>query len=599
MENDMNYLFRYALSILATASFAFAHVGNHPSIHDTMADILQRLQNTMPVDSLAALNVPQAVSLLTDEERHVLGTEYITFSVNQPVTVTIFRDLGQRIPPYWLEERGFTRTGDIAKVSKRQFEAWQKDFDAGEIGLGVHSFADNGRHYFAVISPHSNSAPLEIANMYPGYYRLEEFATGASIYRDSESYSVAELPEQLNGDMLLVGMRNRSKETIVTGIFRTTPYPSSTKPEQIALTWSEDPKTTQTIQWRTSTEVRDGVVRYRRVGASTQYTEVIARRNELRDRFLLNDPVDARFAVVLRGLEPNTSYEYQVGSPSHGVWSNVTTFTTAPEETTPFSFMYLGDPQNGLDTWGEMIRGGHAKYSRARFWVIAGDLVNRGNQREEWDSFFMNAEPIFRERPVVPALGNHEHQGAYGPWMYERVFNLPENGPQLIPPERGYALEYSNALFLILDSNKPADIQTDWIAEQLENTNATWKFVVYHHPAYSSSPGRDNAAIRTLWGEIFDRYHVDLALQGHDHAYLRTYPMRDGKPVGSPADGTIYIVSVSGTKMYSQGDHPYTEVGFTNVATYQLLDITIDGDKLRYRAFDSDGKLHDELIIEK
>jgi hypothetical protein len=37
----------------------------------------------------------------------------------------------------------------------------------------------------------------------------------------------------------------------------------------------------------------------------------------------------------------------------------------------------------------------------------------------------------------------------------------------------------------------------------------------------------------------------------------------------------------------------------TNTATYQVLDIQISGDRLVYRAYDSDGELKDEFVIEK
>jgi hypothetical protein len=122
---------------------------------------------------------------------------------------------------------------------------------------------------------------------------------------------------------------------------------------------------------------------------------------------------------------------------------------------------------------------------------------------------------------------------------------------------------------------------------------------VYHHPAYSSSAKRDNPSVRKVWGEIFDKYHVDMALQGHDHAYLRTYPMKGEQRVGAPSEGTVYVISVSGTKFYDQGDLDYIEFGMTNVATYQVLDIFIDGNRLVYRAYDVDGNKRDELIIEK
>jgi hypothetical protein len=98
---------------------------------------------------------------------------------------------------------------------------------------------------------------------------------------------------------------------------------------------------------------------------------------------------------------------------------------------------------------------------------------------------------------------------------------------------------------------------------------------------------------------VFDRHHVDMVLQGHDHAYLRTPPMKNNKKVKNPADGTIYVVSFSGTKKYRQVTSDYIEVGFTDIPTYQVFDIDLSGDRLLYRAFDLDGSLKDELVIEK
>jgi hypothetical protein len=173
------------------------------------------------------------------------------------------------------------------------------------------------------------------------------------------------------------------------------------------------------------------------------------------------------------------------------------------------------------------------------------------------------------------------------------------NGPAALRPEKGYAFEYSNALFVVLDSNQPAESQAAWLDETLGASEATWKFVIYHHPAYSSSPTRNNPQIRAFWVPLFDQHEVTMALQGHDHAYLRTHPMRGGQRVDSTADGTTYVVSVSGTKYYDQGDFDYTAVGMTRVSTYQVLDIQLYGDRLIYRAYDIDGNLRDEFVIEK
>ena len=75
--------------------------------------------------------------------------------------------------------------------------------------------------------------------------------------------------------------------------------------------------------------------------------------------------------------------------------------------------------------------------------------------------------------------------------------------------------------------------------------------------------------------------------------------MKGSKRVGSPKDGTVYIVSVSGTKFYGQDKRDYTEFGMTNTPTFQALDLQINGDRLIYRAYDSKGDLKDELIIDK
>ena len=90
-------------------------------------------------------------------------------------------------------------------------------------------------------------------------------------------------------------------------------------------------------------------------------------------------------------------------------------------------------------------------------------------------------------------------------------------------------------------------------------------------------------------GELFDRYHVDMALQGHDHAYLRTWPMRDGHRVDSHDEGTYYVVSSAGSKFYGQGDFDYTAVGFMNTSMFQVLDIRIEGHRLHYRAYDAEA----------
>jgi len=183
--------------------------------------------------------------------------------------------------------------------------------------------------------------------------------------------------------------------------------------------------------------------------------------------------------------------------------------------------------------------------------------------------------------------------------IYLDLFDLPDNGSTGVENERSYSMEYSGIQIVVLDTNADIAAQTEWLDRTLGASDAKWKFVVYHHPAYSSAPGRNNPDVRRHWLPIFDKHHVDVALQGHDHGYLRTYPMFGGARVPTPAEGTIYVVSVSGIKYYDQGDFDYTEFGMTKVSTYQILDIQIDGDKMVYKAYDVSGEVRDEFLIEK
>jgi 3',5'-cyclic AMP phosphodiesterase CpdA len=136
----------------------------------------------------------------------------------------------------------------------------------------------------------------------------------------------------------------------------------------------------------------------------------------------------------------------------------------------------------------------------------------------------------------------------------------------------------------------------DWLDAALSRTKARWKFVVFHHPIYPSHPTREQPQLAEAWVPVFDKHKVDIVFQGHDHAYLRTYPMRGGRP---DEVGTVYVVSVSGQKFVPLADRSYTARGFADVATYQTIDISPRRGTLLYRAYDVEGRERDRLEIDK
>jgi hypothetical protein len=315
----------------------------------------------------------------------------------------------------------------------------------------------------------------------------------------------------------------------------------------------------------------------------------------MEDRLLANDRYVHRFTAQLRGLKPSTTYEYSVGSPAENAWSDGAEFTTAPDGKEPFSFIFMGDTHRS-PVWGELLTKAQQRHPEAAFYMIGGDLVSTGLYRDDWDQLFQYSAGVFARRPMVPALGNHDDQDGLGAWMYLSMFGLPRNGPDGLEPERAYSFEYGNALFIILDATGPIDVQAKWLDGLLARSDATWKFAMFHFPVYSFR--EDYVEIRRDWGRLFDKYHLDMAFQGHVHYYLRTHPMKDEKPIGSPADGTIYVVSIAiPGRSHPMPKADYSAVAFSGEALYQLLDVA--GNRLEYRVFDAEGKVRDKMVIEK
>lgn len=385
---------------------------------------------------------------------------------------------------------------------------------------------------------------------------------------------------------------------------RETKYPVTNIPSQITLNLTNSPSTSISISWSTSTDITHSVVEWREAhGSNPQLNTIKAKSVLISDQLLINNPEILRWYVTLNNLTPNTQYEYRVGSPENNLWSNWFKFKTAPEDPQRFSFIYLGDAQNGFEQWGKILKEALKKCPECSFVMIAGDLVNRGNERDDWDDFFYNADNVFAEYPLVPTVGNHEYKSSTNmtPKMYLDYFVLPENGPTNITPELCYSFSYSNSKFIILNGNLNPLLQVEWLEEQLKDESGVWKFLMFHQPIYSSAPRRDNKHLRDAWLPLIDKYHVDVVFQGHDHSYWRTHPLKNGEIVSAPNEGTIFIISYSGTKGYEQQE-PSSIIAkaFSKTPTYQIITIeTQPEDRLTYHSYDLEGNLRDEFSITK
>jgi len=376
-------------------------------------------------------------------------------------------------------------------------------------------------------------------------------------------------------------------------------------PDRIILTWTGDPARSQAVTWRTDTSVSDAVAEIAPNADGPNFVEH-AMRLEALTQPLETDLGEAHYhTVVFEGLEPASDYLYRVGDGTN--WSAWIRFTTASAEPEPFSFIYFGDAQNDVKAhWSRVIREAFSEAPRAKFMLHAGDLVNVANADAEWGDWFRAGGWVNAMVPSIATPGNHEYgrgltgRSLTGHWRPQ--FAFPEHGPDGLE-ETVYFVDYQGARVISLNSNEGFEAQVDWLRSVLEDNPRTWTIITFHHPIYSAAEGRDNAGLRELWQPIFDESGVDLVLQGHDHTYARSglVTFEENLPEGVRArtgdSGTVYVVSVSGPKMYDLNREDWMQRAAEDTQLFQV--ISINGGTLRYEARTATGRLYDAFELHK
>lgn len=189
-----------------------------------------------------------------------------------------------------------------------------------------------------------------------------------------------------------------------------------------------------------------------------------------------------------------------------------------------------------------------AKEIRASFVVTCGDNFHgKGVPGPKDPLWSENFEKVYsQEALMIPwyiTLGNHDYEGSV-----EAELEYARTSGRWTQPGRYYAFtkelpDSTTALFLVLDSSplvqqyiddthdqhhvkgQDTAAQARWCERTLGASKATWKFVFFHHPAYSaSSTHGDTAEIQSTFVPLFEKYHVDACFSGHDHDLQHSHP---------------------------------------------------------------------------
>ncbi|HET8856306.1 MAG TPA: metallophosphoesterase [Nitrososphaeraceae archaeon] len=130
-------------------------------------------------------------------------------------------------------------------------------------------------------------------------------------------------------------------------------------------------------------------------------------------------------------------------------------------------------------------------------------------------------KPIADKTKIV--IGNHEVDSSKLLRNYMDFFGLEK---------QYYSFNYKNMHFLALSTETDYDEDSEqyqFAIRDLEKYSKDpfmdWIVVFYHDHIYGSGSLEEETDFREIYHPLFDKYKVDLALQGHLHVYERTYPI--------------------------------------------------------------------------
>jgi len=389
----------------------------------------------------------------------------------------------------------------------------------------------------------------------------------------------------------------------------------------------------------------------------------------------------AVFRTTINGLIAGSSFTYRILKNNKEVFIAQAKAPKSADQA--FRFVASGDMGAGTVEAKQIANGIYN--AKPDFVTISGDIVYDYGLASEYKTKFWpiyNADkvdtigvPLMRSVPFIAAMGNHDADirdlDKYPDALaYYLFWDQPLNGPvgkeggAIVPILKGseinkkaflvgaaeryprmsnFSFNYGNAHYTVLDADTYVDWTdkelTDWVAKDLANASeATWRFVLYHHPSFSSAIDHFEQQQMRLLAPVFEKGKVDIVLNGHVHNYQRSFPMffapdkkgtllvggKDNKTIrgrmvngrwtlDKPFDGktktnpkgVIYIVTgAGGQTLYNpeQEKDPdswqkFTDKFISTVNTFTVVDVK--GKKLTVRQLNAAGKELDKFSIAK
>jgi acid phosphatase type 7 len=345
------------------------------------------------------------------------------------------------------------------------------------------------------------------------------------------------------------------------------------------------------VRWQTDSQIPSTIL-YKKI-AESQFKTVKV------------DAPNTDHIVKINNLDPKSLYEYQIVNGNTVLLDNKELFfRTVPKADSKTALNIwaggdFGDLSNQIYLANQtQVRDSYVKYSKGfntDIWLWLGDAGYGGNRDATLQTtIFDFYKPILSNVPFAAALGNHEFDEDPVNQQKTRDVHLlkitspptqAESGGIASGTKAYYSFDQGNTHFVNLDSYGMDDgkyplydtlsTQYKWLNQDLAANKSLWTIVFFHHPPYTKR-GHDSDSeeelrlLRQTLVPIFDKYNVDLVLNGHSHIYERSFLIKNHLGSSDTFDPKTHIVnyspSLNNSGSYKTNEPPY--INKTNGTVY-------------------------------
>lgn len=332
------------------------------------------------------------------------------------------------------------------------------------------------------------------------------------------------------------------------------------------------------------------------------------------DSFSDNEQINYQYSVDIDNLLPNNIYEYRIcDEDKNSRWYDL---KTANDDYCK-ALLFPDSQSNNYSDWKNLAQNAAKRNIDADFFINMGDLVDNGEDKQQWQAWFEALGGIIEWMPIAPIMGNHEMYDlkwqVRKPQAFLNYFIVPDNNSSKFK-RYYYSFDYGPVHFSVLNSQwdelrdlkqEIIDEQKKWLRADMEHSAKKWKIVLIHKDVLSyriyNRPERKEGFtdIGEIFMPLFDELGIDVVFTAHYHTYRNRGQIYKFKRADK---GPFYIVTgVAGNVRYPKLwiDNPFDKVIAPQPETDNYLTLQANKEKLAVNCYVPDGKIIDNVTITK